>query len=376
MNEYLRQIELAIRHTKFSSQTSYSLFGKTNNKIALTRVKGSLSNSELRGYVLQSLKTQLYSEFYCAGSPLPISSYYQRQRFLRHNDLPDPIHVEALSKANSGSGYDEEGWEVCALNNNGNDSCSGYNDNKSDDDDGRKVGLVVVSKDSGMQLFVQPHELSMQEKHHSHYTVGMKVAVRLPKEMRGISPGFYMALSNTPFPKDRRKEEQMVIFYWNLSPQGAVIFMRLATTAMNKSKLPFKLKVLDNPNRFNSRCDTVVLYISKSDYKSILGLLQKIYPSIMPFLREQIPLFTKRIAISVGLAEEPDNGESFGQHRCRLLADGLIRAYEKGDRFREERIQSVINRFDEDKIKLDKPFLNSSSNDYYDLLSTRRRSYQ
>jgi hypothetical protein len=121
LNEYLRQIELAVRHTKFSSQTSYSLFGKTNNKIALTRVKGSLSNSELRDYVLQSLKTQLYSEFYCAGSPLPISFYYQRQRSLRHNDLPDPIHVEALSKANSGSGYDEEGWEVCALNNNGND---------------------------------------------------------------------------------------------------------------------------------------------------------------------------------------------------------------------------------------------------------------
>jgi hypothetical protein len=363
LNEYLRQIELAVRHTKFSSQTSYLLFGKTNNKIALTRVKGSLSNSELRGYVLQSLKTQLYSEFYCAGSPLPISSYYQRQRFLLHNDLPDPIHVEALSKANSGSGYDEEGWEVCALN-------------KSDDDDGRKVGLVVVSKDSGMQLFVQPHELSMQEKHHSHYTVGMKVAVRLPKEMRGISPGFYMALSNTPFPKNGKKEEQMVIFYWNLSPQGAVIFMRLATIAMNKSKLPFKLKALDNPNRFNSRCDTVVVYISKSDYKSILGLLQKIYPSVMPFLREQIPLFTKRIAISVGLAEEPDNGESFGQHRCRLLADGLIRAYEKGDRFREERIQSVINRFDEDKINLDKPFLNSSSNDYYDLFSIRCRSYQ
>ena len=282
MNEYLRQIELAVRNTKFSSQTSYSLFGKANNKIALTRVKGSLSNGELRGYVSQSLKTQLYSDFYCAGSPLPLSTYYQRQRFLRHNDLPDPIHVEALSKANSGSGYDEEGWEVCVLNNNRNDSCSDYDDNKNKtaDVDCRKVGLVVVSKDSGMQLFVQPHELSIQEKHYSHYTVGTKVALRLPKEMRGISPGFYMALSNTPFPKNRKKEEQIVIFYWNLSPQGAVIFMRLATAAMNKSKLPFKLKALDNPNRFNSRCDTVVLYISKSDYESILGLHQRIYPSV------------------------------------------------------------------------------------------------
>jgi hypothetical protein len=368
LNEYLRQIELAVRHTKFYSRTSYSLFGRANNnKIVLTKIKALLSNSELRGYILQSLKTQLYTDFYCTGSPLPISSYYQRQRILHHNDLPDPIHVEALSKANSGSGYDEEGWEVYTLNNSENDGCSGYNDSKSKNDDARKSGLVVVSKDSGMQLFVQPHELSTLEKHHSDYSVGTKVALRLPKEMRGISPGFYMALSNTPFPKNRKRREQIVIFYWNLSPQGAVIFMRLATVILNKSKLPFRLKALDNLGAFNNRCDTAVLYISKSYYRPIFKLIQKIYPSIKPFLREQIPLFTKRVAIGVGVAEEPDNGESFGQYRCRLLAEGIIRAYEKGDRFIGERLQSVIRRFDEDKINLNKPFLNSSSN-CYDLL--------
>ena len=322
MNEYLRQIELAVRHTKFYSQTSYSLFGKANNKIALTKVKALLSNREVHHYILQSLKSQLYSEFYCCGSPRPISHYYQRQDNLNDYDLSDPWYVESLSKADSGRGNIDDGWKICALNNNGEDSCSGGDD---DDEYDRKAGLVAVSKDSVLRLFAQPQELSIPQQRHSYLTVGMKVGLRIPNEMRGISPGFYMALSNTPFPRNKKKKEQPVIFYWNLSPNGALIFMRLATTILNKSKLPFKLKALDNPNGFNNRCDTVILYISQNDYKSILRLLKKIYPSVRSFLREHIPLFTKRITTGVGLAEEPDNGESFGQYRCRLLADGLIR---------------------------------------------------
>ena len=38
------------------------------------------------------------------------------------------------------------------------------------------------------------------------------------------------------------------------------------------------------------------------------------------------PVFTKRIAPGIAIAEEPRTGDSFGQSRCEILADALIRS--------------------------------------------------
>ena len=66
-----------------------------------------------------------------------------------------------------------------------------------------------------------------------------------------------------------------------------------------------------------------------------------------------------------GLAEDPGLRESFGQNRCRLVADAVIRAYEQGKKSLDERLQVVADRFAEANINLTEPFLSPGSKDDY-----------
>ena len=59
-------------------------------------------------------------------------------------------------------------------------------------------------------------------------------------------------------------------------------------------------------------------------------------------LRPRIPAFTLALAPGVGLAESPATGESFGEHRCGLLADGIVGADERGVPPGEARVEAVI----------------------------------
>src|SRR5262249_33566341 len=90
-------------------------------------------------------------------------------------------------------------------------------------------------------------------------------------------------------------------------------------------------------------------------------------------LKQGTPTFTKPLAEGVGLAEDPGQGDSFGLHRCQLLADGMIRAYEQGKKSVYERLKVVEDRFAEDGISLEKPFLNPGSSDDYHFQPRRKQ---
>ena len=57
--------------------------------------------------------------------------------------------------------------------------------------------------------------------------------------------------------------------------------------------------------------------------------MRDIYAHVEAQLRSEVPAFTKSLALGLGLAESPAN-ESFGLHRCRLIADGLVRSRTEG----------------------------------------------
>jgi hypothetical protein len=77
------------------------------------------------------------------------------------------------------------------------------------------------------------------------------------------------------------------------------------------------------------------------------------------------PVFTKKIAHGLGVAEDPGNGEGFGQHRCRVLAEGMICAYEQGAATLEQRMQVVSEAFRKAEVDLNCPYLNAQSADHY-----------
>jgi hypothetical protein len=156
-----------------------------------------------------------------------------------------------------------------------------------------------------------------------------------------------------------------VRFYWNLGPDGAGPFLRAAAGGLNRARLPFKIKVLDDPGQFD-RCDSAVVYVPKAACREAAGLLAGVYWGVSPHLKPETPVFTKRLAPGVGLAEDPGRSESFGQHRCRLLAEGMVRSHERGTRSLDERLRIVAECFEEEGLSLTTPYLNPRSTDPYD----------
>ena len=69
---------------------------------------------------------------------------------------------------------------------------------------------------------------------------------------------------------------------------------------------------------------------------------------------------TLPLAPGVAFAEDPGGGESFGEHRCLLLAEAVVTAAERGLGGAEDRLEVVRERFAEAGTTLDAPYLGSS----------------
>jgi hypothetical protein len=333
MSVYTKQVVAAVQATEFHSQTTYSWFGEKSLPLPAA-ARRALAPTAARDYILVQLQLQLYTDFYCQGGARPVG-----RRTVSPGVTGLTPFVEALSAANSGRGCWEDGWQVCEIDH----------------------GKVVVCKD-GLKVWVCPTDCLVPSN--SRIEPGTWLSLRCPKELLGISPGFYMALSDKSFLQ--REPGCLVRLYWNLTPHEAGRFMQISTDALNRAGLGFRMKVVNEPARF-TRCDAAVLYIRKADYPAFCRILCNIYPDLSAGLRQGTPAFTKRLAAGLGVAENPVQAESFGEHRCRILAEGMIRAYEQGKRSLTERMQVVEDCFLEAGVSLDQPFLNTGSADDYDL---------
>ena len=106
---------------------------------------------------------------------------------------------------------------------------------------------------------------------------GACVKLRLPKELLGISPGYYFALSDREDPSDDHSRQ--VRLYWNLRAEGAEVFVHAATSLLNEAQIFFKLKVLNNASSY-IRCDAGVVYVHKEDFPAVAGILGRLYGEV------------------------------------------------------------------------------------------------
>ena len=334
MSSYQNHVKIAIQATAFDSPTVFSWFGRKSDSLHPS-VKRSVTPATARNFLLFNLQMRLYMDFYCRGLPMVSKPEAAELPVYRITSF-----VRKLSDANHGKGYESEGWEIRTV---GND------------------GTIVYKQ--GLALRV-PLEKGLIQDDNSMIP-GKLLSVRFPKEFLGRSPGHYMALSDRELTQEHL--EDLVRLYWHLTPQGAPLLMSAATAVLNQADIPFMLKVLNEPERF-TRCDAGVLYIRREDFARVFGLLkEKVYPEVVNYLKPGTPAFTKVLADGVGLAEDPKNGDSFGLDRCRILADGMIRAYEQGLKNIDEQLAVVESRFAEDGISLETPFLNPGLSDMYNV---------
>jgi hypothetical protein len=331
VSSYGEQIREAIKATLIHSPTTFSWFGR-NSPLLAANIRRALDANTARSYLLYNLQARLYTDFYCRGGATP-----SKVEMGSHPLSGITPFVERLSSANTGSGQWADGWEVQAV----------------------EGGEVVASK-GGVSVWARPGDCRASGG--EHLSRGVAMDLRLPPGLVAISPGYYMALSNNRLRGEAA--EPLVRFYWNINPEGAAVLMRAMTASLNDAGYPFRFKVLNDPTRF-TRCDAGVLYISKGHYGQIARLLASIYEVVISHMREDTPALTKRLAPGLGAAEDPGRAESFGLHRCNVLAEGLVRAYERGAHLLLDRMAVVEETFSEYKISLRTPYLNPGSEDDY-----------
>lgn len=333
MSIYIKQIEAAVQAIVFISPFTFSWFGKQPRLIPIEVLK-TLSQSASRQYLLTILQEQLYSNFYCKGFASPIK--WDANQF-QGLGAATPF-TEKLSQANLGNGYWSSGWLVQSL---------------------AEREIITVSQ-AGLTLRVFVKDCLSSGN--NSIAVGDVVSLRCPREYPNTSPGFYIAASDKELVQGDWKN--IIRIYWNITPAGAINLMRSVTSIFNRAFVPFRLKVLNDPAGF-TRCDAVVLYLRRDDYHQMQKTIEAIYSELTGDLKIGTPVFTKPLTEEVGLAEEPLHGPSFGLHRCRVLADGLIRAHTEGKKTTEERVSVIADMFQAEGINLEKPFLNLGSDDIY-----------
>jgi hypothetical protein len=343
---YREQLASAVQATSLDGPTTYSWFGDRVPPPP-AHIRRALSPRTARAYLLFALQAHLYRDFYCHGVALPAPRlpWYGA---LVGGALGATPFQRLLSAANAGHGCREVGHTIRAV----------------------AEGRALVDRD-GLEVWAQLEDYEPVEG--EALMPGAQVVLRLPKELLGASPGYYLALGDAPLESVARPTSdgapdaasRIVRVYWHLMASGAVPFLRRATRALNAAGLPFRLKVLNDPDAF-TRCDAAVLYLRRRDYIACAEALRRIYHATASTLRPSVPAFTKPLVPGVGLAEGPAGGESFGLHRCLLVAEGMLRAHEAGRTALEERLDIVASCLATAGVRPDAPFLDPGAIDTYE----------
>lgn len=273
------------------------------------------------------------------------STALNSQQDLENNTFQgvDLKFYEQLHARNRGKGHFDAGWQVLRQ---------------------ETDGTLAVKKDD-LTLHVDPDRHLPPDQPSA--AVGDFVAIRLPPNR--VQSGFYLAVSNVNA-RDRSNSNkaEWVRIYFHVTPEGAVALMDALTQRLNEIALPFQFKALYNPSDYD-RYDSAVLYFEKSDYEAVRQVLQVVYPAQRSHFQPEIPLFTRFLAPGLALAEEPNQKfmtkESFGTHRCQIVANGLLDAWKNGNNTLDNRITAILQAFSRLEIDVKHPYLNPNSKDIY-----------
>jgi len=246
-----------------------------------------------------------------------------------------PDLLEALIAANQSRPTWDEGWHI---------------DQPLDD------GRVVARKGGAARAF-WPGEFITNRGPDRGPEADAPINVFTPPGSPDLQDAFYFAFGESV--EELGPTIPTLRVYWNIAPEGVTHLMREITREFNRFQVPFRFKCLRKVAHY-SRRDPAILYVSRRSYPIVAMLIEKIYPSVRPFLRGTVPLFTKPAAHGLGMAEDP--GESFGGHRTRILAEAVAASHGKCV---EERMAELRRQLAVRGISLDTPWLGPNSPESY-----------
>jgi len=183
--------------------------------------------------------------------------------------------------------------------------------------------------------------------------IGATVSLRVPHDTFDVQPGYYFAFGDAL--DELADQLTLVRLYFNCGPESGVLLMTELTAALNRFQTPFQLKTPATPALY-ARTDAAVLYIGARYFPIVARIVASVLVKVP--VETATPLFTKRLWPGVGAAVEPGSGESFGSHRCRLTAEGIVDAWRQGgEQETFKRMAAVAARFAAAGLDLQRPWV-------------------
>jgi hypothetical protein len=311
---YLAELKQIFGAIAVQSPTSFSCAGKTIETEAAK--------------LLSSLEDFLYGQCYITRFQGTLAE--RTHEHDRSGDL-----TKELQEANRGRACRDSGWSV---------------------EQALEAGDVLARKAGAVRRFEAGHYLLLDAAF-GRPKEGQRLAICFPRDSTTTQDQFYFVFGETV--SEHEETYNQIRFYWNLAADGAAPLMQLATTKLNRFQVPFQLKCVNHRERLYRR-DSAVLYVDRRHYTIAAMLVAEVHDKIRDRLLDDTPLFTKRLARGLALAEDP--GDSFGKSRCKIVAQALWAAYESN----LDPLEELTRLFRERGLTLERPYLNPGSVDRYE----------
>ncbi len=340
MQNFNEQILSAIENLEILSATSFSWMGHLSEPIG-TEVEDTLDADALKHLLTSRIQTRLYENFYSSGGPVPIP-WHRRPP----TDLTEKLELpEKIIAASTSTGWYQSGWQI---------------------EEVKKNGLVVAN--GQRKLFCRPDQAQPIEG--DYLLPDTKVDLKTTPVSVSLSPGYLSLFGDAGF---ARPDQSAVRFYLHASADCATDLVASLTKLFNDRKCAFTLKIMNFATR-QDRCDAVVLYLSHADFLKLKAPLLSLLKTLAPKLLSGIPMLTKQIANGIGMGDNPATDHhdpvSFGSHRCRLIARGMVEAFHTN----QSELEAVRAAFKAEGLDPEKPYLGPDRLDDFDLIPEAQKS--
>jgi HopA1 effector protein family len=143
----------------------------------------------------------------------------------------------------------------------------------------------------------------------------------------------------------------LVRIYWNISVADTALLVHELTSRLLDHTSPWMLKcALDTASY--KRADAAVLFLTRPHLDRGRSVIDHARAALTGELRAATPPLTLSIGHGVAVCDDPGTGESFGEHRCRLIAEGLqTRSHANGE------VAAIAKRFRRARVPPDRPYL-------------------
>jgi hypothetical protein len=267
-----------------------------------------------RHAAMRELRDHLYGRFYVTGGPAPGGP----------PGAPDTAQwlSERLMRIGASMTSRQPGWRVV-----------------------RAQRRVLILEQSGLTVRATASDIAGGAPR-----AGELVEAYVPGALEAAQGGFVLLLGRRTL--SEVSEDPVDRIYWHVRASAAPPLASMLAGDLDGRDVPFRLKVLAAPGLF-VRCDAAILHVPRRDRKAAVAIARDVRGRMRDGMVDATPVFTRRLAGGVALAEEPPGGESFGMHRCALLADALLMAAERAVTDEEGRMAIVRERFADEGIALE-----------------------